>query len=115
MPVVNQRTTIAAGATNENTIAGSAFEYLPRPCLVEIGVVQIDGAASALCFADISSGADILAENMPLTLRAGGILMQDDVTLEDQANAGDRLKIRVRNADVAARIVQTFVRISYIG
>jgi hypothetical protein len=114
MPVINVRTTIPLGGVVENTIAGSAFEYLPRPALVECGVVQIDGVAG-ICVGDVSSGADILAESMPLQLRAGGISVQDDVYLEDQALAGDRLKIRVRNTDVAARTVQTFVRLTWLG
>ena len=82
--------------------------------MVEIGIVGVDGAAGDL-IADVSSGADILAESMPLTLRAGGINVQDDVYLEDAALAGERLKIRVRNTAVGARICQHFVRITYLA
>lgn len=114
MPLIKNRVSIPGASVNENVIAGSAFEYLPGAAVIDVGLVQIDGAAGD-CVADISSGADILAESMGLTLRANGINVQDDVYMQDVAAAGDRLKLRVRNTNAAARIVEYFVRMTPLG
>lgn len=114
MPLIVQRVTIPLTSVNENILAGQTFEFMQRPGMIELGIVQIDGAAGD-CFATIQSGSDVLCDRMPLNLRATGINIREDVILEDIAAAGDRLKVRVENTNAAARIVQLLCRITYLG
>lgn len=97
MGVVKNLVAIAAGATNQNVLAGSAFEFLDTDSLVEIGLL---GSATGL-LAGVSSGSDILLEqdSMVDVVRVAnqGPLYPDDYLLTDEALQGDRLKIYVRN------------------
>lgn len=114
MPLMNVRQSIGASASVENLFTGSAFEYLPHPAGVELGLVQLSGNFGDIV-ADISSGSDILAENMPLTVRSTGVNVADDLYLEDIAAAGDRLKVRVRNTTAGAIVVQAMARLTWLG
>lgn len=111
MPIMQGRTSVPANSVVDNLLAGLSHEFIGRPSVVEVAVVQIDGAAGDV-FVDVSSGNDILAENMPLQLRATGINIREDIYLEDPAAAGERLKIRARNTNAAARVVNWLVRVT---
>lgn len=114
MPVITNQQSVASGATVENLVAGSFLEYLPRPANLEIGVVALSGALGDVRM-DVTSGADLLAENAAVRVNAAGVNLTDDLYLEDIAAAGERLKIRVRNTSGGAIIVQHFVRVTYLG
>lgn len=115
MPLQQAITQIAAGGTNENLLAGSQFEYLPRPAMLEIGLVcTTAGSANGDCVADINIGAGIVAENVPILLRTTGVVIPDDIYLQEAGSAGARLKIRVRNTAGAARDIQHYVRMTWL-
>lgn len=111
MPLINGIATLAAGTTNENILSGSEFEYLPFNAGVEIILAQTAGALGD-CRADVTSGTDILATNMPIQVRATGVNLNDDPALEDIALAGERLKIRVRNGSAGSRDIVFFCRLT---
>jgi len=109
MPVMMDQTSIAGLSTNDNILAGSQWEYLPYNSRVEFGLV---GDANAIDLRlDIFSGQDILMENGRVSNAARMPVYPDDFQLYDYARGGERVKIRVRNANAAARTIFWCVRI----
>lgn len=96
-------TNLAAGASNPNVLAGSAFEFARVPSIVRFYVV---GNAAGEQRVSISSGTDILLEESSVSRAARMPVIPDDLTVEDVAAAGDRLKLAIRNTGVGA--VDTF-------
>lgn len=93
MPLIQGEVSVAAGATNDNVIAGSQYEYLPYNAFLQFGV---NGSATGL-LADIYSGQDVIAENIALNALNRTPIYPDDFPLDDVAGGGERIKIRVRN------------------
>ncbi len=97
MPLIKGSVAIAAGATNNNILSGSAFEFVKEASQVAIGMLS---SASGL-LAGVSSGSDILLEDGSLVdivrVANQGPLFPDDYILQDIAMPMDRLRISVRN------------------
>lgn len=93
MPVIQKSVSIPANDVVDNVITGSQFEYLPWPCKVDFGM----NAAATGLIVDAYSGQDALCEGMNPAINARFPVNPDDFTLTDVANAGERLKCRVRN------------------
>lgn len=110
MPVVNKSTSVPANSTVDNVLSGSAFEYLPGNAQLFFGIVQASGnVGDILC--TVQSGADILAEEGPLIVRAGMPVMPDDFVLNDVALAGERIIIKLRNTTAGAIVVNSSTKI----
>lgn len=110
MPLFQSETSIAAATVNDNLLAGSQWEFLPWPARIEFGIVGDANAADLRV--DAYSGADALCENMQPSAQNRMAIYPDDFSLVDVANAGERLKVRVRNLNgAAARTVFLAVRI----
>lgn len=88
---------ITAGASTNNVLSGSAFEFVPNESVVEIGLL----ASATGLLTSVSSGSDILLEdgsNVDVVRIANqGPIYPDDYGLTDIAMPGDRLRIGVRN------------------
>lgn len=108
MPVIQNSASIAANSVNDNILAGSQFEYLPYPAVIEIG---LNGSATGL-ESDVYSGTDLLAEKMALTDQNRIPVYPDDFNLNDVAMAGERIKIRVRNTTAGPLTVFFSIRIT---
>lgn len=97
MPLIKNSVAIPAGATNNNVLSGSAFEFVREPSRVWVGLLA---SASGL-LAGVSSGSDILLEDGSLVdiVRTAnqGPIFPDDFILEDVAMPMERLRINVRN------------------
>lgn len=93
MPVIQREVSVAAGAVNENLLAGSAFEFARQNSLVSMGVVQ----SATGGFVTIQSGADIVAEEFSPEIKTSYPVIPDEMYYSDVAAAGDRLVIRARN------------------
>lgn len=98
MPLIQQAFDVAAGATVENLLAGSTFEFLPYDAILDIAIVE-DGNARARV--TVHSGADVLMEEGVPSQANRVPVNPDDFNLHDVIEAGARLKIRVRNTDGA--------------
>lgn len=94
MPTIQGVTTLAAGAANNNVLAGSAFEFVGENSRVDIAVV---GEAAGTARATVQSGSDVLLEESPISRANRVPIWPDDYSLSDVAVAGDRLKIAARN------------------
>lgn len=97
MGLIKNSVAIAAGATNNNILSGSAFEFVKEPSRVAIGLL----ASATGLLVGVSSGSDILLEDGSLVdivrVANQGPIYPDDFILEDIAMAMDRLRISVRN------------------
>jgi hypothetical protein len=109
MPTIQGVTNIAAGASNPNVLAGSAFEFLGYHAKVNIAIV---GDAGGNFRATVQSGTDVLLEESPVSRAARIPVWPDDYGLEDIAGAGDRLKIAVRNVSAGALDVFWAVKVT---
>lgn len=110
MPVIQRAETVAAGATVQNTIAGSAYEFARARSVVSVGVTQ---AATGM-FVAIQSGSDIVAEEFEPFILTTPPIIPDHMYYNDVMEVGDRLVIRVRNPTGGGIIVRTLVQISQI-
>lgn len=105
--VIQGVTNLAAGAINVNVLAGSAFEFIKsRMARVRFYVV---GNAAGDQRVTIQSGSDVLMEESPISRQNRVPIVPDDLTCEDIATNGDRLKLQVRNTGAGA--VDTFWRV----
>jgi len=93
MPVIMREVAVAAGAVNENILAGSAFEFARQNSLVSIGINQ----SATGGFATINSGADVVAEEFSPPIATVYPIIPDGFYFSDVAAAGDRLVVRYRN------------------
>lgn len=96
-------TNLAANASNSNVLAGSSFEFIKRPTRVRFFIV---GDAAGGIRATVQSGSDVLMEESPVSRAARFPVNPDDLTCEDVAMPGDRLKLALRN--VTAGALDTF-------
>lgn len=112
MPLISDSQSVAAGATVDNVLAGSQFEFLPYDAMIEFGMVGAGVLGDFL--ADVYSGQDVLMESGAISIQDRTPVYPDDYTLTDVAAGGERLKIRYRNTSAGALIVNTAVRITPI-
>lgn len=108
MPVIMRETSVAAGAVNENLLAGSAFEFARQNSLVSIGLHQ----SATGGFATINSGADVVAEEFAPPIATTYPVIPDNMYFSDVAAAGDRLVIRYRNPTGGALVVRVVCQVT---
>lgn len=110
MPVIQGSTSVAGVSVNDNVLSGSQWEYLPFNARVEFG---LNGDANGADLrVDVYSGTDVIMESSPMSAQNRIPVYPDDFQLTDYALAGERLKIRVRNTNAAARTIFFTVRIN---
>lgn len=110
MPLITTRTTMTANGT-ATPLSGSQYEFLPYDALVEIAV---QASAVNQVVATVYSGTDLLQEEGQVQQGTTGVLPKypDDFFLVDEALAGDRLSIRLRETAGATPVVMCAVRIT---
>jgi len=100
MSIIQGQVNLAAGAVNDNVLAGSQFEFVGAiPQVVEFAVTAATGANVVV---DAYSGSDVIAESMRVKPTNAYPTYPDDYIGQDIAAPGDRLKIRVRNQGAGA-------------
>lgn len=111
MPTIKVQTTVPASGTVDNVLAGNQYEFLPFTARLDFGIV----AAAAGIVMDVYSGSDTLIEAGVASSANRSPVYPDDFDLNDVANAGERIKVRVRNTTAAAIVVNTTVRLTPVG
>jgi hypothetical protein len=115
MSVIQNQLSLAAGASSNNLISGSAFEFARTQQLVSIGVAAtLTGA-----FIGITVGADLVLEDTPPAVitaatNGGYPIIPDEMYYNDVAQPGDRIVIRARNPTGGAIVLSWVVQISAI-
>lgn len=112
MPLISDTQSIAAGATVDNILVGSQFEFLPYNAFLEFGLVGAGVLGDFLV--DVYSGQDVLLEAGAVSIQARTPIYPDDYTLNDVAAGGERIKVRVRNTSAGALIFNTALKITPI-
>lgn len=110
MPLISLVTEVAIGATVENILAGSQFEFLPFDAFLEFGITT-EGVVNDF-FVDVYSGQDVLLENGAVSILNRAPIYPDDFSLNDVAGAGERIKIRARNSSAGILNFFTALRIT---
>lgn len=110
MPVISGNVSVAAATTVDNVLTGSQYEFLPYDSSLEFGLCGDANAADLRL--DVYSGQDVLMENGAVSAANRVPVYPDDFILTDVAQAGERIKVRVRNNGVAARTLNYQVRIT---
>lgn len=93
MPVIQREVVVAAGASEDNLVAGSAFEFARRRQLVSIALV----ASATGAFININSGGDVIAERSPCYVKTSFPIIPDEFFYTDVMEAMDRLVIGASN------------------
>lgn len=112
MPTIQGATATTAGATTQNVLAGSVYEYLPYNAQVEFGLVAEAAGESRVT---VNSGSDTILEESPVSRANRVPIYPDDYPVIDVAAAGERLVIRHRNTGVGTNTLFWAVRITPIG
>lgn len=110
MPVIQGSVSVAGVSVVDNILANSQFEFLPYDAAVEFG---LNGDANGADLrVDVFSGQDVLMEGASMSAQNRIPVYPDDYQLTDVAAGGERLKVRVRNVNAAARTIFFAVRIT---
>jgi hypothetical protein len=113
MPVIQGSVSVVGLTVNDNILAGSQFEFLPYDAALEFG---LNGDANGADLrVDVYSGQDVLMEGASMSAQNRIPVYPDDFQLNDVAAAGERIKVRVRNTNAAARTIFYAVRVTPIS
>lgn len=112
MAVIQKTVSIPAGEVNDNIIAGSAFEFIRGRSIVSMGITAVDASD---VFVTIQAGPTVIAEEFNPVQDADYPSTDSAFYYNAGAVAGDRLVIRVRNADaVNAEEVRCVVQVTEV-
>jgi len=113
---IQRSTVVAAGATNENVIAGQPGEFIgSRPAIVEVFAIRDTGGAAGVGDIEVLFGQRQMYTPAPLSnsVAAGRLNKAEDSIMKDVAMPGERITVRVtETASVAALTAITRVEIS---
>lgn len=110
MPTIQKETTVAAGASNPNLFAGSAFEYPERNSIVSLGVT----AAATGTFVTVQAGGEVVLEESPPIVRTAMPIIPDDFSLNFAIAAGRRLIVAARNPTGGGVVHRAVAQITYL-
>lgn len=110
MSVIQKEFSVAAGATIENALAGSAFEFLQRNAIVSVGIT----AAATGTFVTLQAGSQVVLEESPPMVQTTFPRIPDEMAYNFAGLQSDRLLVRLRNPTVGAIIMRTIVQIAEV-
>jgi len=111
MPMIMREDTILANTTNQNVLAGSAFEFARGRGVLSIGVA---GAATGL-IDNIQAGADIVAEAFACPILTRYPIIPDEMYFTDVVEFGDRIVVRSQNTTGGNLVHRSVVQLSFGG
>lgn len=94
----------------ENVLADSEFTFLPAPSAVSVAVVQAGTAGDIEARFTIGSRV-ISSKFFPKAKAALGINTNEDITIQDVGNSGERLTLRLLNTTAGALDAEFLVSI----
>jgi len=110
MPLISDVTAVATLITVDNVLTGSQFEFLPYDAFLEFGLTG-EGVVGDF-IVDVYSGQDVLMESGQVSILDRAPVYPDDFSLNDVAAAGERIKIRIRNASAGTLNFFTALKIT---
>jgi hypothetical protein len=112
VPTIRVSSDIAAGGVVANVLAGSQFEFLARPSIVQVFCVQDTGDLAEI---EVFFGQELQLPQSPVTAAVAtmGPNVPDDEIVNDIGAPGDRLVVRlVETGGIANADVRTMVKIT---
>jgi len=107
MPQIIREVSVAAGATNDNLVAGSAFEYCKQALALSMGV----GQAATGCFHTVNVGNTVVAEEFSPPILTRFPIIPDEFYITEIGQANDRIVIKARNPTGGAVVQRAIVLI----
>jgi hypothetical protein len=101
---------VAANSTSANIMAGSLYEVLARPSIVEFGMV---GSAAGL-LATILLGGETLMQDQEISGANRYPVVPDDWILKAAGRAGAKIYVTMRNRTAGALTFWTLLNITPI-
>lgn len=111
MPMILRSISVGAGATNENLLSGSSFEFARGRGVTSMGIMG--AAAGMIC--NLQAGGDIVAEAFELPVATRYPIVPDEMYFTDVVEQGDRLVQRVQNTTGGALIARSVTQLSFGG
>jgi len=111
MPSILTELSLAANTTNQNIIAGSAYEFSRGAGVMSLGV----GAAATGVTTNIQAGAEIVAEAFTSPILTRYPIIPDEMYFAAALSPGDRIVERMQNTTGAAIVVRAVTQLSYQG
>ena len=112
MPTILRRTALGIAAVADNVLAGSEFEFLPRAA--RIRVYQVSDQVDTTLDVSFGNAIQTQAAVSPLEPAANqGPFTDRHLIVDDVADAGDRIVVRVRGG-AAASVTRTLVDITVL-
>tara|TARA_Y100000310_G_C20496298_1_gene721701 strand:- start:287 stop:616 length:330 start_codon:yes stop_codon:yes gene_type:complete len=105
--VMTDSTSVAATSTSANVLAGKMNEFLSENSVIRI---YVTGGGTDI-YASLLIGAEALIDDQLVSPLTTFPVKPDDLLTEGAGFAGDRLTLRYRNANAAARVVQTRIEV----
>lgn len=113
MPTIRNSTIVPIGGTTPNVLAGSQFEFLARPSVVQVFAVQDPADLAQI---EVFFGQELQLPQAPVQyapVAGEGPIVPQDELVNDVGAPGDRLVIRlVETGGIATAIVRTMVKIT---
>jgi len=107
MPAFLAETVVANATTNQNLLAGSAFEFARGPGIMSAGI----GASATGLVVNIQSGVDIVAEAFACPILARYPIVPDEMYFTQGLRGGERIVVRAQNTtagNLTSRLVAQF-------
>lgn len=102
---------VAANSTSANIMAGSLYEVLARPSIVEFGMV---GSAAGL-LATVLLGGEVLMQDQEISGANRYPIIPDDWVLKAAGRAGSKIYITMRNRTAGALTFWTVLNITPVA
>lgn len=104
---IQTSTVVAAGATNQNVIAGQPGEFIgSRPAVVTVMAVRDTGGAAGVGNVEVLFGQRQMYTPGPLSnsVADGRLNQREDIIMKDVAMPGERITVRVTETGAAAAL-----------
>ena len=95
-------TSVGAGATNVNVLAGLAYEFAPFNARARFGLV---GDAAGELRVTVTTGSTVIMQESAVSRAARVPIMPDDFLLTDVLRRGERITIQARNTGAGANVL----------
>jgi len=113
MPVVVPalNLSVAANATSANIMAGSLYEVLARPSIVEFGMTS----SAVGILATIMLGGDVLMQDQEISAANRYPIIPDDWILKSPGRAGSKIYATFRNRTAGALTIIVVLNITPVA
>lgn len=113
MPTIRVSSVVPIGGSVPNVLAGSQFEFLARPSVVQVFAAQDPADLAEM---EVFFGQELQLPQAPVQyapVAGEGPVVPNDEVVNDIGAPGDRLVVRlVETSGVATAIVRTMIKIT---